>query len=805
MDYRSQQRPILTNFYNKMSAQELRWLCCIILRTMKIGATERTIFDLWHPDATKLFNKSSSLSRVCWELYRHDYRLPDAEKDISVFSCFQPQLAAFRKDNIEDSVKRFGGKAFYIEEKLDGERIQLHKSGDTFRYWSRKAKDYTYLYGAGYGTDADQEGGGLTKHLTSVFDKRVKQIVLDGEMITWNDKFDAPVGFGTLKSAANAEKNGTATSFDGHPFYCVFDVLNLNGKCLTNYNLRERRRVLESIIKPVLRRLEVVPVQEATKATEVEARLRECVATASEGLVVKDPDSAYVPNDRNETWIKVKPEYMAEFGENLDLLVIGGYWGEGRRGNRLSSFLCGLREDNPDGSGEPVPKFKTFARVGGGFNGPDYAQIDHITEGRWRKFDAKNPPFKFFTFALNRGGTVIEAPDMWIAPQDSFVVQLKAASSAPSDLFAAKVTLRFPRFEMLREDKDWKTATSLTDFISMQAQASLEQHEKQMNAHIRRKKAVQRKTKPMTILGAETVESGSADDALEALFNNMDFYVLTESNDLKRSRLEVESMIKAHGGNIVHSEGLPRNQPAPEPPKKLTTAQKRKRDAEDLEEIPEETRPWTETYIIAERKVVKVASLINRGLHDILKPLWVERCIAAGRVLAKEPRFMYHTTSFTESEFSETVDEYGDSYINELDMDGLKEILERMPDPELTSDAMREIEALKEDLKSMGEFPLWLFSSYHAYFDHSSEDNELSPAMQKAIEVWDLAGGKKTQDLHSDRITHVIVDTNDRLRISRLRSACSMKSKVPRIVSTEWVEESWHAKTILSEIRYPVR
>lgn len=772
---------------------------------MKIGATERTFFDVWHPDAIKLFNKSSSLSRVCWELYRLDYRLPDAEKDISLFSCFQPQLAAFRRDNIDEVVKKMGGKTFYVEEKLDGERVQLHKSGDTFKYWSRKAKDYTYLYGAGYGDDTNQEGGGLSKHLRNAFNKRVKTIVLDGEMITWNDKFDAPVGFGSLKSAAKAEKNGTTTSFDGHPFYCVFDVLYLNGTCLTSYTLRERRKVLEGVIIPNPRRIEVVPIQEANHAMEIETRLRECVATASEGLVVKDPDSAYVPNDRNESWIKVKPEYMAEFGENLDLLVIGGYWGEGRRGNRLASFLCGLREDNSEGD-DPVPKFKTFARVGGGMNGPDYAHIDHITKGRWKKFDVKNPPVEYYNFPVRRNGTIPEAPDMWIAPQDSFVVQLKAASSAPSDNYSAKVTLRFPRYEMVREDKDWRSATSLTDFISMQRQALTDKHDKEMVAHVRRKKAAKIKSKPLTILGAEAIDSRPAQKSVE-LFKNMNFYVLSGSEELNLSRVELEGLIKAHGGNIVFQEGPPRHPPPHLAPNRITATQKRKRDAEDVNGDIVNQGLWKETYIISERKVVKVASLMDRNLHDILLPSWVSQSLNDDRIISKEPRFMFHTTPFTEAEIRETVDEYGDSYVNAIDVDGLRDLVEKMPEIEIDDALEQDMAALKQDMQQLGEFPLWLFSRYAAYFDFSQPQcHAVKPnsALSEALAMWKLTGGRVSDDIHDTEITHVIVDPSDRARVSRLRGAASIKSKAPRLVNLDWIRESWKAGTVLSESRFHI-
>ena len=73
--------------------------------------------------------------------------------------------------------------------------------------------------------------------------------------------------------------------------------------------------------------------------------LQQVVLEASEGLVLKNPRSMYRLNDRNDDWMKVKPEYLTEYGEALDCLIIGGYYGSGRRGGSLSSFLCGLRVD----------------------------------------------------------------------------------------------------------------------------------------------------------------------------------------------------------------------------------------------------------------------------------------------------------------------------------------------------------------------------------------------------------------------------------------------------------------------------
>lgn len=73
------------------------------------------------------------------------------------------------------------GKTFWIEEKLDGERIQLHKRGSEFRFFSRKAKDYTYLYGS----SLDDDESSLTRHLTTAFaDGCDEYIPLPSRLIT---------------------------------------------------------------------------------------------------------------------------------------------------------------------------------------------------------------------------------------------------------------------------------------------------------------------------------------------------------------------------------------------------------------------------------------------------------------------------------------------------------------------------------------------------------------------------------------------------------------------------------------------
>lgn len=502
-----QQVPIFAEFYRNMNPDELMWLIRIILRQMKVGATERTFFGIWHPEAEQLFNISSNLRRVCWELYDPSLRLESDDKGVTLMQCFQPQLAQFQIQSMQKMVDKMRptekDDEFWIEEKLDGERMQLHMTSDDniaggkrFAFWSRKAKDYSYLYG----NSLMDDNSALTRHLQNTFDERVQSIILDGEMITWDSELDIMLEFGTLKTAAIAQqKNPFAAG--PRPLYKVFDILYINGKRITNYVLRDRRKVLEATVKNVERRLEIHNYIPAHKAAEIEPYLHQVIAERAEGLVLKNPRSAYRLNSRNDDWMKVKPEYMDGFGEDLDCVVIAGYYGSGRRGGRLSSFMCGLRVDeNHVRQGANPMKCFSFFKVGGGFTAADYAAIRHHTEGKWHNWDPKRPPSDFIE--LGGGDLQYERPDVWIRPDESVVLAVKAAQVSATDQFRTGYTLRFPRFKRLRFDRDWQSALSLSGFNALRSNVEKEQREKkfQVDDSRKRRQRVPRK-KAMTVAG----------------------------------------------------------------------------------------------------------------------------------------------------------------------------------------------------------------------------------------------------------------------------------------------------------------
>jgi DNA ligase-4 len=790
----AEQMPIMEEFYRRMNAEEMMWLVRIILKQMKVGATERTFLDLWHPDAEALFSVSSSLRRVCWELYDPAVRLEGEETGITLMQCFQPQLAQFQMPASFQRMVEYlqvteEDPEFWIEEKLDGERMQMHMAedeevpgGKRFCWWSRKAKDYTYLYGEGF----EDDNSALTRHLKTAFADGVRNCILDGEMITWDPDTDKIVAFGTLKTAALAEQKNPFNQKGPRPLYRVFDILYLNDQPLTRYTMRDRRRALEKAVLGVPRRMEIHAYEAATSADKIEPLLRKIVAEASEGLVLKNPRSMYRLNSRNDDWIKVKPEYMNEFGESLDCVVIGGYFGSGRRGGTLSSFLCGLRVgENYVKAGANPEKCLSFFKVGGGFKAEDYAEVRHHTEGKWVDWDPARPPSEYVELG---GGERLqyERPDVWIRPKDSIVLSVKAAAITQSDQFALGWTLRFPRFRRLRLDRAWDSGLDVDGFDQLRNRVSQELKEKEMNVENRRRKPTKRAKREVVIAG---VDPGVAPARLDVrrqktrVFEGLEFCVLSESlKPVKKSKARLEALIKENGGQISQ-------------------------------------RPdkGGRMIIVADKKVIKVASLIREeGGADVVRPKWVFDCLTQAKsmgddgdnyLLPFEEAHLFTATEETSLRAAKNSDQFGDSYARNVDVDELADILKAMPKPDRDRDnfsAEEFLDQLEDHGHPIGGTKGTVWRRCLVYFALGEGVSELKTLrLEHYIR---FGGGEVVEDMDDHGITQVVVVADggvaQRALAADVRSRVSARRQVPRIVTSNWVEDCWKESTLLDEEGY---
>ncbi|KAI0476627.1 ATP dependent DNA ligase domain-containing protein [Xylaria cf. heliscus] len=781
------QLPIIETFYQRMNAEELKWLIRIILKQMRIGATERTILELWHPDAQHLFNVSSSLRRVCWELYDTNIRLTGTQTGVALMQCFQPQLAAYEmatsfdkmieKLNASTHNTAASDNEFWIEEKLDGERMQLHMleddnipGGKRFCFWSRKAKDYTYLYGEGL---YDEVNSSLTRHLKNAFAPAVRNIILDGEMIVWDPLLKKVLKFGTLKGAAIESGVYDPYARDApRPVFRAFDIVFLNDKPLTQYTLRDRRNALARSVPGEPYRLEVHDYVAATSPEEIDPILRKIVSDASEGLVVKNPRSMYTVGLRVPDWIKVKPDYMDGFGENVDVVIIGGYYGSGRRGGRLSSFLCGLRiTENDIKAGAHPEKCYSFIKVGGGFRVEDYVEIQQLTQGKWHDWDPKKPPSKYIQLA---GGDKYqhERPDVWIRPSESVVITVKAASAEETTSFASRLTLRFPRFKERRSDRNWDQALDYEEFEEL---VSKGKKDKEFRMEKKRQRGTKRARKEIVIAGQDMTPV-AFEGPRSKVFESLEFCVLTDcTQPTRQSKAQLEALVKENGGRLS-----------------------------------QRASPGTEMILVAEKKVVKVASLIKAGEVDIIRPNWLFDCIGQGDngfLVPYETGHLFHARDTTRTAAEKNTDEFGDSYARDLDTQELRQLLKDMPKKEVVATPFHKesfLQQLMEHDHDLGQMRGQLFKGMVIYL--AGADSALLVQACQVRNRIRFGSGISVDNLDNKAITHIVIVSKTEAQeidtAAEVRSAISSRRPVPRVVSERWVAECWKNRTVVDEERF---
>ncbi|KAF9563995.1 ATP-dependent DNA ligase [Agrocybe pediades] len=595
------QSKILQRVYNRSTPAEQRWIVRIILKDMVISVKETTIFSVFHPDAQDLYNTCSDLKKVAYELWDPSFRLNASDKTVQLFHAFAPMLCKRPTKKIEETVREMGGSEFFIEEKLDGERMQLHKRGNEYFYCSRKGKDYTYLYGKHIGT------GSLTPYIDKAFDPRIENIILDGEMLVWDPVSERNLPFGTLKTAA---LDKSKKEHNPRPCFKVFDLVYLNGQSLIHRSTAFRKKNLKACLTEVKGRIELAVEFKGKTAKDIREKMDEVMAARGEGLVIKHPLSTYVLNGRNMDWIKVKPEYMDNMGETVDVLVVAGTYGSGRRSGGVSSLICAVLDDRRKYEDDEEPKYSSFVRIGTGLSFADYVWVRNKP---WKPWDPKHPPE--FLQTSKRGQE--DKGDVYINPEDSFILKVKAAEITPSDQYHIGYTMRFPRALSIRDDlsiADCMPASAVLESLRSEKKRKLES-----DTGIAKKKRKVVAAKP-TILpqygggGVKPKDVPMESDLLKGL--KFVLFSDPKSRTGEEDKKELATMIYANGGTCaqIAKPGL-------------------------LVVYGGKTTPY-------DLKLV-----INKGTIDVLKPAWITDSIARGtRLPMKKKYFFFASETSTNSE-----------------------------------------------------------------------------------------------------------------------------------------------------------
>lgn len=236
--------------------------------------------------------------------------------------------------------------------------MQAHMEDGRFKFFSRNGSDFTDEFGH-LASDKDK----FSSFLASSLSPEVKSVILDGEICAWNHQTQTII----QKSQQNNIRNIKTDHRNLQQCLVIYDICYLNGQVLTNTPLSERIKIYERIVRPMPGRIQLSHRMIVRSKSEVIEALNDAIDNREEGLVLKDPLSIYKPNARSGSgWIKIKPDYENQLMDQIDLLVLGGYFGSGKGGGKITHFLMGLADRSGD-----TEKFVTFCRVSSGFSAAD--------------------------------------------------------------------------------------------------------------------------------------------------------------------------------------------------------------------------------------------------------------------------------------------------------------------------------------------------------------------------------------------------------------------------------------------------
>ncbi|MFG2064166.1 ATP-dependent DNA ligase [Micromonospora sp. NPDC048871] len=311
-----------------------------------------------------------------------------------------------------------------VDVKLDGIRIQVHRSGSDIAVYTRSLDEITTR---------------LPAVVEAVRALPARELVLDGEAIGL-DETGRPLPFQQTSSAAARRTTGSAEVAPAvravaartgaavlTPYF--FDLLHLDGTDLIDLPGRERWAALGDTVDPALLvgRMAVTGPQQAGQA------MAAALAAGQEGVVVKAPEAPYEAGRRGAAWIKVKPRHT------LDLVVLAVEWGSGRRTGWLSNLHLGARDP---GTGDFVMLGKTFKGL-----------TDEML--RWQTE-------RFLALAVQRGEWVVR-----VRPEQ--VVEIAFDGVQTSTRYPGGVALRFARVVRYREDKSAAEADTIDTVRAIRA------------------------------------------------------------------------------------------------------------------------------------------------------------------------------------------------------------------------------------------------------------------------------------------------------------------------------------------------
>ncbi len=402
-------RKEVADLISSAEPEEARYVTRTFLQNMRLGVGEGIVrdalaeafFDGEYVEdiqrAYDLTNDFTTVAEAC-----KDGIEKVRELDIQLFRPVKSMLAK-KIDTIEEGFEEVGRPAA-IDYKFDGMRAQIHVKEGDIKVFTRRLEDVTRQF----------------PDVVKAVRQNVKadRCIIDTEIVAYDPETGDSIPFQKLskriKRKYDIQKLKEQIPVEVRPF----DLIYLEESMLDE-SYEDRWERLADAVEETEKELRLTDHEVTDQEEDVQQLQQQALANGHEGIMMKSLEAEYKPGSRVGYMVKLKPVM-----ETLDLAIIGGEWGEGRRSGWIGSLKLGAYDPEED----------EYLEVGKMATGLTDEQLEEITE-------------RLKPLITEEAGREIE-----VRPEVIVEVEYEEIQESPT--YSSGYALRFPRMKQFRDDKE---------------------------------------------------------------------------------------------------------------------------------------------------------------------------------------------------------------------------------------------------------------------------------------------------------------------------------------------------------------
>lgn len=377
--------------------------------------TARIVLDFFSDEVQKAIDASNDFYKVAYSLKEKGL---SGLYDIEVTEGTPIKVMLAQKvNNVEEGFNSVGKPAAF-EYKLDGFRMQIHKTKDYIKLYTRRLEEVTNQF----------------PDVVEIIKENINgdTFILDSEIVGIDPITKKPRPFQEISQRIKRKYDISEIKEKLPVEVFLFDVILYNGKSYLHEDYLIRRKLLEKIVNSQENKIEVTP-QIVTEFNEAAQEFYDkALNEGHEGVMIKMIDAPYKPGSRVGSMVKLKP-----IMESLDLVIVEAEYGTGKRAGWFSSFTLACYDSKEN-------KFKDIGKIGTGF----------------KEKSEDGLSFEELTKILKK--YVIEESGRSVKIKPQIVIEVDYQEIQESPTYSSGFALRFPRLKRIRDDKGAKQASELS-------------------------------------------------------------------------------------------------------------------------------------------------------------------------------------------------------------------------------------------------------------------------------------------------------------------------------------------------------